>query len=725
MIIAKRLIGLLALGAALPAHADSKISQLPSAGSVADGDVAPVVRSGVTMQATLGSAASQDSAAFLTPTGSVTAATATATGSTTARALADHFSDVDNAADYSVVCDGTQLIDGSITTGANVYASPSYVFTAADDGKVFDLEDTNLTVFLHTTMTHGTGANAGKAILATSYSGATLTGTARATFYKTDNTAAIAGANARITAPNLDANGHNTKGYKLNFPNGVCATRQIIQPRLSVFGCTGGTGACTLYEIAGTNADFIQTENQPALTGTGLNYGPTGTFNGRNSDNRVPTHFGLQDINLDCNGLGQTSGRCYATYGNSLFIKGVVEMENAHDNCVFTEMSDAPAWSLSDRLSFEEGHVDILKTHTCGNYGWLDHGPKDLSIGVFIDAESKSTGFRNEISSGYYAGTIDSADQIHGYAEADHTSMYFGAPANISMAYADYADLEVASPSVSIQHINTTACGYGGVNCVTVDSGAYRFSLGGADIEFSSGIANVIGLNILGQQGSYANVTTSGIAPGVNTIGIKVAGPFNNLINTQVQNLNQTGDICIDVVGSNNTIDGTGFSCATFLDPNTAGYGDGGQNIIHFSMYGGTNYVGAYPFASSDYVQLAETNGSTTTYYTQTPSGRSSLGKVESTGATPAVASGSGDCGTAPAIAGNNSTGKITVGTGTNGGKCTLTLANSASYANPTYTCVDNTQGTTLKAVATGTTLACTGTLTAGDVLIYNLNGYY
>src|SRR5579872_5667272 len=50
-------------------------------------------------------------------------------------------------------------------------------------------------------------------------------------------------------------------------------------------------------------------------------------------------------------------------------------------------------------------------------------------------------------------------------------------------------------------------------------------------------------------------------------------------------------------------------------------------------------------------------------------------------GTVPVVSSGAGDCGTSPAIAGNSNVGRITVGSSTNGGKCTVTFA--APYAHP------------------------------------------
>src|ERR1035437_3929137 len=137
----------------------------------------------------------------------------------------------------------------------------------------------------------------------------------------------------------------------------------------------------------------------------------------------------------------------------------------------------------------------------------------------------------------------------------------------------------------------------------------------------------------------------------------------------------------------------------------------------------GTNYTSGYPFAASDYVNFDEWSGSVTTYFTQTPSMKSSLGELQTTGAAPAVTSGAGDCGTTPLISGNNRVGVVTVGSSTNGGKCTLTFAQGLSFAHaPVCGVSDVTTPTHVVApVTTVNTLliSATATITAGDKLNY------
>ena len=79
--------------------------------------------------------------------------------------------------------------------------------------------------------------------------------------------------------------------------------------------------------------------------------------------------------------------------------------------------------------------------------------------------------------------------------------------------------------------------------------------------------------------------------------------------------------------------------------------------------------------------------------------------------------------------AGNNGVGKVTVGSSTNGGKCTITFANSFAFGNAPVCMVADvtTPANVVKAVTTTTTLAITAasSITAGDVLTYRCEGYY
>jgi len=87
--------------------------------------------------------------------------------------------------------------------------------------------------------------------------------------------------------------------------------------------------------------------------------------------------------------------------------------------------------------------------------------------------------------------------------------------------------------------------------------------------------------------------------------------------------------------------------------------------------------------------------------------------------ASPTVTTGAADCGTSPSVSGNDVQGKVTVGTSTNGGKCTLTFAQA--YSQPVLCHCQNNSAAQLCRALNGTTTAVelTGTLAAGNVLQY------
>lgn len=100
-------------------------------------------------------------------------------------------------------------------------------------------------------------------------------------------------------------------------------------------------------------------------------------------------------------------------------------------------------------------------------------------------------------------------------------------------------------------------------------------------------------------------------------------------------------------------------------------------------------------------------------------------GHLSFLGTAPAVATGAGDCGTSPAIVGNDASGRITVGSAANGGKCTITFATAWTTNAPVCRAIDETTNNLIRPASASTTaVAFTGTLTAGDVLAYSCVGY-
>jgi hypothetical protein len=108
----------------------------------------------------------------------------------------------------------------------------------------------------------------------------------------------------------------------------------------------------------------------------------------------------------------------------------------------------------------------------------------------------------------------------------------------------------------------------------------------------------------------------------------------------------------------------------------------------------------------------------------QTAAALKMLGHQLFSGAAPTLGSGAGDCGTAPAIGGNDAVGRITVGSGANGGKCTIGFA--APWPNPPVCdAFDETTANLVRPTNVTTTgVAFAGTLTAGDSLSYTCRGF-
>jgi len=132
--------------------------------------------------------------------------------------------------------------------------------------------------------------------------------------------------------------------------------------------------------------------------------------------------------------------------------------------------------------------------------------------------------------------------------------------------------------------------------------------------------------------------------------------------------------------------------------------------------------------AAINYEYLAlQFDGSNFRITSITPRSASALGMLGhqiTTGATPAVSSGSSNCGTAPSIGGNDSAGRVTVGGSSNGGRCTITFV--SPWPNPPICSVfDETNGNAVRPVATSTnSVAFVGSLSAGDSLVYQCVGY-
>jgi pectate lyase-like protein len=135
----------------------------------------------------------------------------------------------------------------------------------------------------------------------------------------------------------------------------------------------------------------------------------------------------------------------------------------------------------------------------------------------------------------------------------------------------------------------------------------------------------------------------------------------------------------------------------------------------------------AVALAAINYEYLAlQFDGSNFRITSITPRSAAALGMLGHevfSGATPAVGAGPSDCGTGPSIGGNDSTGRVTVGS-SNGGRCTITFV--APWPNPPVcSAFDETSGTLVRPSAiSASSVALVGALNAGDSLVYQCVGY-
>ena len=118
-------------------------------------------------------------------------------------------------------------------------------------------------------------------------------------------------------------------------------------------------------------------------------------------------------------------------------------------------------------------------------------------------------------------------------------------------------------------------------------------------------------------------------------------------------------------------------------------------------------------------------NGGNVGIGTTTPQAKLTVnGHQQFTGTAPTISTGAGNCGTSPSVAGNDSVGRITVGSSANGGVCTVTFAASWTHA---PICMVNDETTSIATrVSSSSTSAIniSGVFVAGDSVTYSCIGY-
>jgi len=532
----------------------------------------------------------------------ISASTVTADGGTEARTLAKHFGDELHVRDYGAKCDGRMLTDVTATAGSKDITSTSYTFTADDVGAYVDIDSLQNGILVATSQI--VSVNAGVATMADNalFNGSNR----RLVMYKTDDTSAI---NAAIVAAK------NKGGAKVHIPSGVCAVGALTQYRNTMI-VGEGREVSRLYTIRGTNVTTIKSENFDALTGTGLNYGPTGTFNGVASDSRVPSMFGLADLSIMGNRNRQTGGSCVKWYGNGQYSYRVL-YQDCFEYGRWTEASGAYAYSQYDSKGAEEGYFYDDFFRNIGKDAWVHRGPHDSSVEKFLAYDWGKTGtgyyaIRNESVGALYNGSSH-WDDVHAYTSGggDYKNFYLGAGGDFRFIYTDFGVVDIPSGNTKINTIYVLQCGVGSTSpCINI-TGDYN-SIDQINFSWYSGgtlPSNLVGVGIafgadynrIGHMvGSVISSTTAN-----NTL-FKNRGAFTTFGGT-LSNMTGASNICADIGGSYGRYNITTSNCTTGINLDNVNDSDSVEfkNGFDLEIYNvGAQVAVAGTFADSDRVQF-------------------------------------------------------------------------------------------------------------------------
>jgi hypothetical protein len=310
----------------------------------------------------------------------------------------------------------------------------------------------------------------------------------------------------------------------------------------------------------------------------------------------------------------------------------------------------------------------------------------------------------------------------------------------------DLANVSTARTNLGLGTAATQATGTSGAT-VPLLNGANTWSLGqtftlAPVFTDASGSRTALGLGTAATQATGTSGATIPLLNGANTwsavqaVNLTGGALPATVSGTVAQIANAAGTrtaMLLDSSGAGSTIFlrrfNTSLSSPTAVAANdlVGDYGHAGRDNT-----GNVGEVASYScFATENWTSTA--HGIECRFYV-TPNGATTEAKaviVTNSGhldfnanAFPTVATGAADCGTSPSISGNDNAFRVTVGSSTNGGKCTVTFAYTWVNA-PICSANNETTANLLRAATvTTTTVALTGTLTAGDKLSVNCRGY-
>jgi outer membrane murein-binding lipoprotein Lpp len=397
----------------------------------------------------------------------------------------------------------------------------------------------------------------------------------------TDSTTAI---NAAIVAASAAGGGVVTFG-----PGTYMASQITLKSKVILDG--GSVMAVTLKQIAGSNRDFITSQDFATLTGTS------------SASNVIPHFFGLRDIRIDGNKAGNTAGRGIAWYGNGMLMLGVVAVQNAAGHNIYTECGST--WAQSSPLIAEdmpESHFETVISLLPGDRGWYYKGSTDSQLQTYICIPDTSSGW------GWYSdNSIDHVGIIHVYGpfSTSRQGIYVGAALHADVLMSDGLTIQVDG-GIEVSDLVLTFCGLGGLGAAAAAitlNGPSRIDRVG--INWDGGTTGVIAFlntstySVIGAFGMSANSQAG------NT-GLKNTGSQFQVHGINIAGLTGAGSIAIDDRGGGfNIYEGMITDCKTGL-AYTASQGYMQARLLVYTPTAGQVGVSGSPPQASDRFDVFE-----------------------------------------------------------------------------------------------------------------------
>ncbi|ANH51103.1 hypothetical protein FDH02_gp27 [Pseudomonas phage VSW-3] len=169
----------------------------------------------------------------------------------------------------------------------------------------------------------------------------------------------------------------------LKFPPGTYMASTLSIPRSQVFTGEGPT-ASSIKQIAGTNKDFVTSENFAALLNSGLS-----TF----TSPLCPSWMGLRNISVDGNRAGNSAGWACRLYGAYIVLENATVMFGGAGG-LHTQYTTTIGTGGNARLiDQEEGYARNLIVRDNNGDGWLNEGPHNIHIDNLIAMRNEGYGY--------------------------------------------------------------------------------------------------------------------------------------------------------------------------------------------------------------------------------------------------------------------------------------------------------------------------------------------